>query len=55
MIRLFVDNGSGFIALDAIAVARKLGVHLIHGSAGYPEGQGLKARSLQWTTRLAFQ
>jgi putative transposase len=40
MIRLFVDNGSGFIALDAIAVARKLGVHLIHGSAGYPEGHG---------------
>ncbi|MEA2080684.1 MAG: helix-turn-helix domain-containing protein [Pseudomonadota bacterium] len=40
MIRLFVDNGSGFIALDAIAVARKLRVHLIHGSAGYPEGHG---------------
>ncbi len=40
MTRLFVDNGSGFIALDAIAVARKLGVHLIHGSAGYPEGHG---------------
>ena len=40
MIRLFVDNGSGFIALDAIAVARKLLVHLIHGSAGYPEGHG---------------
>jgi putative transposase len=40
MIRLFVDNGSGFIALDAIAVARKLLVQLIHGSAGYPEGHG---------------
>jgi putative transposase len=40
MTRLFVDNGSGFIALDAIAVARQLGVHLIHGSAGYPEGHG---------------
>jgi len=40
MIRLFVDNGSGFIALDAIAVARKLLVYLIHGSAGYPEGHG---------------
>ncbi len=40
MIRLFVDNGSGFIALDAIAVARKLLVPLIHGSAGYPEGHG---------------
>ena len=40
MIRLFVDNGSGFIALDALAVARQLGVQLIHGSAGYPEGHG---------------
>ncbi|MEJ2387242.1 MAG: hypothetical protein P8Y27_08015 [Chromatiaceae bacterium] len=40
MIRLFVDNGSGFIALDTIAVARNLLVHLIHGSAGYPEGHG---------------
>ena len=40
MTRLFVDNGSGFIALDAIAVARQLRVLLIHGSAGYPEGHG---------------
>jgi len=40
MTRLFVDNGSGFIALDTIAVARKLLVHLIHGSAGYPQGHG---------------
>jgi len=40
MTRLFVDNGSGFIALDAIAVARQLLVYLIHGSAGYPQGHG---------------
>ena len=40
MTRLFVDNGSGFIALDALAVARQLRVLLIHGSAGYPEGHG---------------
>jgi len=40
MIGLFVDNGSGFIALDALEVARKLHIHLIHGSAGYPEGHG---------------
>jgi putative transposase len=40
MIRLFVDNGSGFIALDTLAVACKLAVQLIHGSAGYPEGHG---------------
>jgi putative transposase len=40
MTGLFVDNGPGFIALDSIDVARKLPVHLIHGSAGYPEGHG---------------
>ncbi|MCP4290175.1 MAG: transposase [Gammaproteobacteria bacterium] len=40
MIRLFVDNGAGFTALDSIAVARKLLIHLIHGSVGYPEGHG---------------
>ncbi len=40
MIRLFVDNGPGFIALDTLEVARKLGIHLIHGTAGYPEGHG---------------
>ncbi|MCP4381689.1 MAG: transposase [Hyphomicrobiales bacterium] len=40
MIRLFVDNGPGFIALDTLAVARKLLIHLIHGTAGYPEGHG---------------
>ncbi len=40
MTRLFVDNGSGFIALDSLAVACKLAVQLIHGSAGYPEGHG---------------
>ncbi len=37
---LFVDNGSGFIAHDAIDVLRKLGVLFIHGTAGYPEGRG---------------
>ncbi len=40
MTGLYVDNGSGFIALDSIEVARKLHVHLIHGSASYPEGHG---------------
>jgi transposase InsO family protein len=37
---LFVDNGSGFIATDAIEVLRKLGVLFIHGTPGYPEGHG---------------
>jgi putative transposase len=37
---LYVDNGSGFIAHDAIDVVRKLDVLFIHGTAGYPEGHG---------------
>jgi putative transposase len=39
MTRLFVDNGSGFIALDTLAVACKLAVALIHGSAEDFRGQ----------------
>ena len=37
---LYVDNGSGFIAIDTIEVLRKLGILFIHGSAGYAEGHG---------------
>ncbi|MCP4755421.1 MAG: transposase family protein, partial [Proteobacteria bacterium] len=37
---LFVDNGSGFKANDAIEVLRKLNVLFIHGTAGYAEGHG---------------
>jgi hypothetical protein len=44
MSSLYVDNGSGFIALDSLEVARKLAVHLIHGTAGYPQGHGLIER-----------
>lgn len=40
MTSAYVDNGPGFIANDSIEVARKLAVHLIYGSAGYPEGHG---------------
>lgn len=40
MTALYVDNGSGFIALDSIDVARQLGVLLIHGTPAYPEGHG---------------
>ena len=40
MIRLFVDRGTGFTALDTLEVARKLDIHLIHGTAGYPQGRG---------------
>ena len=40
MISAYVDNGPGFIAMDTFEVMRNLGVHLIHGSAGYPQGHG---------------
>jgi len=37
---LFLDNGSAFTALDTATVVENLGVHLIHGEKGYPEGHG---------------
>ena len=37
---LFVDRGAGFIAEDTADVVRKLGILLVHGTAGYPEGHG---------------
>lgn len=40
MTRLYVDNGSGFRAHDSIAVLGNLGIHFIHGTAGYPQGHG---------------
>ena len=40
MTTLFVDNGSGFIANDAIDVLRNLNILFIHGTAGYPQGRG---------------
>ena len=40
MTAVYVDNGSGFIALDVIAVLSRLEVLFIHGTAGYPEGHG---------------
>lgn len=40
MTTLFVDNGSGFIAHDAIDVLRNLNILFIHGTAGYPQGRG---------------
>ena len=37
----FLDNGSGFISDDTVAVFAKLpGAHLINGTAAYPEGRG---------------
>ena len=37
---IFLDNGSGFIADDTVDAIRKLGILLIRGTAGYPEGHG---------------
>lgn len=41
MLVIYVDNGAGFISDDTLAVIAKLpGVHIVHGTAGYPEGHG---------------
>lgn len=40
MVALFLDRGSGFISDDTVAVLARLGIRLIHGTAGYPEGHG---------------
>ena len=40
MKRLFADNGSAFIAGDSHRVTANLGIHLIHGTVGYPQGRG---------------
>ena len=37
---LFLDGGPGFISADTAAVLARLEVHLIHGTAAYPEGHG---------------
>lgn len=40
MQRLFSDHGSAFICHASHRVAVNLGIHLIHGTVGYPEGRG---------------
>jgi len=40
MTALYLDGGPGFIALDTLAVAAQLGVRVVHGAAGYPQGHG---------------
>ena len=38
---IYLDNGAGFISDDTVAVVANLpGVHLVNGTAGYPEGHG---------------
>ena len=40
MLALYLDNGPGFISEDTRATVARLGIHLIHGTAGYAEGHG---------------
>lgn len=37
---LFLDLGPGFRADDTAAACHRLGIHLVHGTAAYPEGHG---------------
>jgi putative transposase len=37
---LYLDHGPGFIADDTAAACAKLGIHLVIGTSGYPEGHG---------------
>jgi putative transposase len=37
---LFLDRGPGFRADDTAAACRRLGIHLVLGTAAYPEGHG---------------
>jgi putative transposase len=48
---LFLDNGPGFISDDTHAVVAALGMHLVLGTAGYPEGHGKieKFHQVAWT------
>lgn len=41
MLVIYLDNGSGFISGDTLAVIANIpGVHIVHGTAGYAEGHG---------------
>ena len=40
MLSLFLDNGPGFVSSDTRTVVAELGIQLIHGSPGYPQGHG---------------
>jgi putative transposase len=48
---LFLDNGPGFISDDTHAVVALLEMHLVLGTAGYPEGHGKieKFHQTTWT------
>jgi transposase InsO family protein len=40
VITVYLDNGPAFIADDTSLVIAQLGMHLVLGTAGYPEGRG---------------
>lgn len=40
MQRLFLDNGPGFSSAHSETAVAQLGIHLIHGTPGYPQGRG---------------
>jgi len=48
---IFLDNGAGFISSDTLEVLRKLGILVIHGTPGYPEGHG----KIERFNRTAFE
>lgn len=37
---VFLDQGPGFTADDTVAVLARLGIRLVHGEVGYPQGRG---------------
>ncbi|GEM_PF-3591970 len=37
---IYTDNGSGFVGTTIADVVRRLGAHIVLGTAGYPEGRG---------------
>jgi putative transposase len=56
MLIVFLDNGPGFISDDTVAVIGRLGgVHLINGTAGYPEGHGKIERFNQTSTAAVLR
>jgi putative transposase len=52
---LFLDNGGGFISDDTVHACLRLNVHLIHGTAGYPEGHGKIERFNQTASSLVLR
>jgi putative transposase len=52
---LFLDNGGGFISDDTVRACLQLGIALIHGTAGYPEGHGKIERFNQTAGALVLR